>query len=72
MTWTSEEMEVFWSPFFRSWFASSRSVRQSIQGDESQHVADEKRLFAGLAGAGVDHFAPLPEGIECAFEAQAS
>ena len=72
MTWASEEMVVFRSPFFRSWFASARSVRQSIQGNESQHIADEKRLFAGLAGAGMDHFAPLPEGIQCSFETDAS
>ena len=72
VTWTGEELEVFWSSFFGSRFASSRSVGKSIQGDQPQHISDEKRLFAGLAGAGVDHFAPLPHGIECSFEADAS
>ena len=72
MTWASEQLEVFRSPFFRSWFASSRSVGKSIQGDQPEHVGDEKRLFARLAGAGMDHFAPLPESIECSLEAEAS
>ena len=72
MTWASEEMEVFWSPLFRSRFASSGPVGKSIQGDQPQHVCDEKRLFAGLAGTGVDHFAPLPQGVQCSFEADAS
>ena len=71
MAWASKEMEVFRSPFFRSWFASSRPVGKHIQGDQPQHVCDEKRLFAGLAGAGVDRFAPLPESIQCSFEADA-
>lgn len=71
MTWASEELEVFRSPFFRSRFAPSGPVGKSMQGDEPQHVADEKRLFAGLAGAGMNDFAPLPEGIECSFEADA-
>ena len=69
MMWSGEEMEVFRSPFFRSRFASSRSVGKSIQGDQPKHIADEKRLLAGLAEAGMDHFAPLADGIECAFEA---
>ena len=72
MTGASEQLEVFRSPFFRSWFASSRSVGKSIQGDQPEHVGDEKRLFARLAGAGIDHFAPLPEGIQCSLEAEAS
>ena len=72
MTWASEELEVFRSSFFRSRFASSRPVGKSIQGDNPQHVCDEKRLFAGLAGAGVDYFTPLPEGIECSFETDSS
>ena len=71
VTWTGEELEVFWSSFFGSRFASSRSVGKSIQGDQPQHISDEKRLFAGLAGAGMNDFAPLPESIECSFEADA-
>jgi hypothetical protein len=70
--WASKEMEVFRAPFFRPRFASSGSMGKSVQGDESQHVGDEKRLFAGVAGAGVDHFAPLPESIECSFATEAS
>src|SRR5882724_2613017 len=38
MRWTSEQVEVFRSPFFRSRFASSRSVGKSIQGDQPQEI----------------------------------
>src|SRR6266446_5332693 len=45
MTWASEEMEVFRSPFFRSRFASSRPVGKSILERVMNFFVDKAVLF---------------------------
>lgn len=68
MSWFCQQMIVLWPAFLRSWFLSSRAERNEILGDEFEHRIEQGLLLAWHASQGFEARAPVPKGIDCAFE----
>ena len=61
-------MIVLWPAFLRAWFLSSRAERNEVFGDEFEHRAKQGLLFAWHSPQGFEARAPVPKGVDGAFE----